>query len=142
MTHDTLLIAAIIFLVLPTVAYGGYFLAGILRHKKMGGVNFYEYPYAQRLFRAGHAHAGVWLVLSLVALIFIQYSDLSALWKTILRYGFPFSALFISGGFFAGAFPLDKNRSTPSKGFVFVYVGALMFTLSCLLLAYGLFKAL
>ena len=58
MIHDTLLVVAIIFLAIPTVAYGGYFLAGIFKHKKTS-VDFPQYPYAQRLFRAGHAHAGV-----------------------------------------------------------------------------------
>ncbi len=139
MTHLTLFTAAIIFLCLPTVAYGGYFLAGILRKKKMG-VNFSEYPYAQRLFRAGHAHAGVWLTLSLVALVFIQACSLSSVWQAILRYTFPLSAIVISGGFFAGAFPLNKTRTKPGKGFMLVYFGALTFSAACFLLAYGLFK--
>ena len=34
MAHDTLLVAAIIFLAIPTVVYGDYFLAGMLKHKK------------------------------------------------------------------------------------------------------------
>ena len=58
MTHGTLLVVAIIFLAIRIVAYAGYFLAGILKHKKTS-VDFPQYPYAQRLFRAGHAHAGV-----------------------------------------------------------------------------------
>ena len=140
MTHATLLTAAIIFLFIPTVSYGGYFLSGILKHKKMG-IDFSEYPYAQRLFRAGHAHAGVWLVLSLIALIFIQHCGLSSFWQSTLRYSFPVSAIFISGGFFAGAFPLDKQRTTPGKGFNLIYLGALLLSLSCLLLSYGLFIA-
>ena len=79
MPNETLESAAIIFLLIPTVAFGGYFLSGILKKKKFA-VDFSEYPYAQRLFRAGHTHAGVWLVLALVAILFIQQSHLSGLW--------------------------------------------------------------
>ena len=43
---------------LPTVMFGGYALLGPLAHKLT--------PEQRGLFRAGHAHAGVLLVLSLV----------------------------------------------------------------------------
>ena len=110
MTHATLLTAAIIFLVIPTVAYGGYFLSAILKRNKIG-INFTDYPYAQRLFKAGHSHAGVWLVLSLVALNFIQHTHLSGLLQAILRYSFPLSALITSAGFLAALFLWIKSET-------------------------------
>ena len=125
---------------IPTVAYGGYFLSAILKRNKIG-INFTDYPYAQRLFKAGHAHAGVWLVLSLVALNFIQHTHLSGLWQAILRYSFPLPALITSASFFGGAFPLDTKRNTPSKLFCLVYICALLLGTSCLLLSFGLFTA-
>lgn len=50
-------------------------------------------------------------------------------------------ALVISAGFFGGAFPLDKQQTTPSALFVLVYVGALLLSASCVSLSVGLFMA-
>src|SRR5213595_881681 len=55
--------AGILLVVLPTVIYGGVSLLTFLQNKESG---YMDNPLRQNLFRAGHAHAGVLLVLSLV----------------------------------------------------------------------------
>ena len=86
-----------------TVAYRRYFLSAILKCNKIG-VNFTDYSYAQRLFKAEHTHAGVSLVLSLVALNFIQHTRLPGFWQTILRYSFPLPALITLAVFLVALF--------------------------------------
>jgi hypothetical protein len=49
----------IAWIALPTVMYGGYALLGFLTR---GGLT----PFQQTFFRAGHAHAGVLLLMSLL----------------------------------------------------------------------------
>ena len=58
-------VAGILLVVFPTVLYGGVSLLMFLLDRNSG---YMENPLRQNLFRAGHAHAGVLLVLSLVAL--------------------------------------------------------------------------
>lgn len=50
----------IAWIALPTVMYGGYALLGMLT--KQGGLT----PFQETFFRAGHAHAGVLLLMSLL----------------------------------------------------------------------------
>lgn len=63
MTHEARLVSGIILLTVPTIQYGGYFLLTSLMGKAGG---YMENPLRQSFFRAGHAHAGVIVILSLV----------------------------------------------------------------------------
>jgi hypothetical protein len=71
-------IAGILLVVFPTVLYGGYFL---LTELISPGSGYMDNPLRQNLFRAGHAHAGVLLVLSLIALRYVDEAQLSEGWK-------------------------------------------------------------
>ncbi|MFC3454442.1 hypothetical protein [Amycolatopsis speibonae] len=83
---------------LPTVMYGGYALMGVLRDKKLT-------EHQRGMFRAGHAHAGVLLVLALVALRILGQTELpdTALW--IVCFLLLFGVLAQSGGFFLHLLP-------------------------------------
>jgi hypothetical protein len=61
----------IILLSLPTVMYGGY---SLLRLLKAGKLNEFQQTY----FRAGHAHAGVLLVMALVVSLVLGRTDLGS----------------------------------------------------------------
>ena len=64
--------------------YGGVSLLVLL----MQGVPGYaDHPLRHDLWRAGHAHAGVYLVLSLVMLRYVDEARLSAVWKWLARTG-------------------------------------------------------
>jgi hypothetical protein len=63
------LFSIIAWLALPTVMYGGYALLGMLTR---GGLSEFQQTY----FRAGHAHAGVLL---LMALLYHRYLEQTAL---------------------------------------------------------------
>jgi hypothetical protein len=64
MTQESRRLAGILLIVLPTVMFGGVSILSLL----IGDLKYIENPLRQDLWRAGHAHAGVWLILSLVAL--------------------------------------------------------------------------
>jgi drug/metabolite transporter superfamily protein YnfA len=59
------LFTVIVLVSLPTVMFGGY---SLLRLRITGKLNEFQETY----FRAGHAHAGVLLVMSLAALSFVD----------------------------------------------------------------------
>jgi hypothetical protein len=90
------------------------------------------------MFRAGHAHAGVLVILALVAQIFTDYSSLSVNWKWITRLSFPIAAIAISLGFFAAA--IGKQINEPTALIVILYIGMAILTLGLLTLAIGLIR--
>ena len=99
---------ALAFISLPTIAFGGYFLLSVLR--RQAGTE--KITSEQRdYFRAGHAHAGVLVLLAIIGQIILDQSRFgeSATWG--LRIGLFVSPLLISGGFFGGA-PRTAGGST------------------------------
>jgi hypothetical protein len=68
MNHDARLMSGILSITVSTIQYGGYFL--LLQFSgKMTRIN--PSPLQISFFRAGHAHAGVLVILSLVSQIFV-----------------------------------------------------------------------
>jgi hypothetical protein len=93
-------------LTVPTILYGGLTLLGILTKGTAGmapgGLVLDDTQWA--LFRAGHAHAGVWVVFSLVLQMLLDSARLSPGLKWLARVSAPVAAVAISGGFFGLAF--------------------------------------
>jgi len=84
--------AGILLVVLPSVMYGGLSLLMLLQQ---GTPGFGDNPLRHDLWRAGHAHAGVYLVLSLVMLRYVDEATLPPFWKWIARIGAPIAAVLI-----------------------------------------------
>jgi hypothetical protein len=57
-------------------------------------------PLRQSLWRAGHAHAGVLLVVSLLALLYVDSAALSDELKSLVRSAIPLSAILLPAAFF------------------------------------------
>lgn len=74
-------------------------------------------------FRAGHAHAGVLLILSLVALLYVDSLDLTGPTGVIGRSAIPLAAILMPAGFFLGA--IGRERTRPNRWMHLVYLGAL-----------------
>src|SRR5262249_48781327 len=68
MTYASRLFAGILLIVLPTVMVGGVSILSLV----IGDPAYMENPLRQDLWRAGHAHAGVWLILALVGLRYVD----------------------------------------------------------------------
>jgi hypothetical protein len=127
-------LAGILLVVLPTVLYGGVTILNFLVHDP----TYKQNPLRQDLFRAGHAHAGVLLVLSLVALRYVDEAALSEGWKDVVRNAIPLSAIFLPAAFFLS---VVKPDATEPNGFIYLaYVGAVSLTLGLLTLGIGLLK--
>jgi hypothetical protein len=84
---------AIALIALPTVMFGGF---SLLRLLSAGRLNEFQIAY----FRAGHAHAGVLLVLSLVVLDLLIRTDLSRTGQWIVGALLVVGVLAQSGGMF------------------------------------------
>src|SRR3989442_5060718 len=82
------MISGIILITVPTIQYGGYFLLTSLMNK---GSGYMENPLRQNFFRAGHAHAGVIVILSLVCQMLGDAVVLPAPLRWFVRIGVPLS---------------------------------------------------
>src|SRR5262249_58058536 len=80
----TRLLAGILLIVLPTVMIGGVSILSLLI-----GDAYMENPLRRDLWRAGHAHAGVWLILALVALRYVDEANVSNVMKWLVRGSIP-----------------------------------------------------
>jgi hypothetical protein len=106
LSKNAKLMSGITLLIVPTIMYGGWSLLGVLMHGRVGGsasgLHLDETQWA--LWRAGHAHAGVWTLLSLVVQILLDSARLSAGLIWVARISAPVSAIALSGAFFGLAF--------------------------------------
>ena len=136
MSQITRLMCGIILLTVPTIQYGGYFLLQILSGRMQ---NLELTSFQKAMFRAGHAHAGVIVILSLVAELLVDYAVLPAALAWVVRIGFPLSAILISGGFFGGA--AGKDVTAPTKLIMLLYIGAALLAVSLVVLGVGLIRS-
>ena len=136
MTRETRLMSGIILITVPTIQYGGYFLLTSLMNKNSG---YMENPLRQNFFRAGHAHAGVIVLLSLICQMLADSAMLpiSLLW--FVRVGVPLAAILISGGFFFSVLP--PTATQPSGAVSLIYFGAVVLAVAVVSLGIGLIKA-
>jgi hypothetical protein len=135
MTKESRLMSGIIILTVPTIVFGGNFLLGLLSG------NYPEMEltaFQQAMFRAGHGHAGVLVILALIAQYLVDQSDLSHRWSWIVRVGFPMAAILVSGGFFAAA--AGKGVSEPNAFVVILYLGMAVLVVSLVSLGIGLVR--
>ena len=124
---------AIAFISLPTIAFGGTFLLSILR-RQVGTEHFTAEQASY--FRAGHAHAGVLVVLGIVGQIVLDQSRMGEGLVWVLRIGLFVSPLLVSGGFCGGAPRTADGSTTPLIRLV--PIGAVVLGLSTLGVGVGL----
>jgi hypothetical protein len=128
-------VAGILLVVFPSVLYGGVSLLMFLLDRNSG---YMENPLRQNLFRAGHAHAGVLLVLSLMTLRYVDEARLSEGWKRYVRSSIPSAAIFLPAAFF---FSVLSPHATAPNGFIYLaYVGAIVLALGLFALGVGLLR--
>ena len=75
MTADSLHFAGVVLLTVPAIAFGGARPLTMIFRREPG---YLDNPVRQNLWRAGHAHAGVLVILTLVGLLLVDQADLSA----------------------------------------------------------------
>jgi hypothetical protein len=101
------ILAAILLIAVPTVEFGGLALLGMLTRRTAG---YLDNPLRQNMFRAGHAHAGVWLVFALVALLWVDQTDLGEPLKWVIRLAFVAAPILMPLGFFLSVTQPDAQR--------------------------------
>jgi hypothetical protein len=136
MTRESRTLAGILLVVLPTVMFGGLSLLTFLTRNVPG---YNDNPLRHDLWRAGHAHAGVYLILSLVMLRYVDEADLSPFWKWIARTGAPIAAILIPAAFFLSV--VSPTATHPNGLMNLAYLGALFLAAAVLSLGVGLIRS-
>jgi hypothetical protein len=135
MSPQSRLVAGILLVVLPTVEIGGASILSLL----IGDPAYGQNDLRQDLWRAGHAHAGVWLVLSLVALRYVDEAALSAGMKWLVRLAFPAAAILMPLAFFLSV--LSPEATEPNALIYLAYVGGVVLAVGLLVLGVGLIRS-
>ena len=130
------LVSGITILIVPTIMFGGWTLLGILTQGVAGSAppDLQLNPTQWALWRAGHAHAGVWAILSLVIQGLLDSARLSTSLAWLARIAAPLAAVVVSAGFFGMAF-------FPLAAWL-LYIGAILLVLALGLTGVGLLRNL
>src|SRR5579872_5598099 len=136
MSKESRMFAGILLVVLPSVMYGGLTLLYALTRNEPG---YNDNPLRHDLWRAGHAHAGVYLVLSLVMLRYVDEAALSPFWRWLARAGAPIAAILIPAAFFLSV--ASPAATKPNALMNLSYVGAAFLAGAVLTLGVGLIRA-
>jgi len=134
MSSLTKVFCGITLLTVPTIVYGGYFLLSILAGWSPDTFT----PFQQSMFRAGHAHAGVLVLLCLIAQILSDHAKLPAGLGLLVRVSFVAAALLVSGGFFAGA--IGEGVTEPTHLIFILYLGIFELAFAVITLGIGLLR--
>jgi hypothetical protein len=134
MSSESRKLAGILLIILPTVVFGGVSILTLL----ISDPAYMQNQLRQDLWRAGHAHAGVLLILSLLALLYVDQAQLSQGVKRFVRSAIPGSAILLPAAFFLSV--LSPQATEPNAMIYLAYVGAVLLVLGLLLLGIGLIR--
>jgi len=134
MSPDARFYCGLILILLPTIIYGGLAVLGVVSGGRFGapappGLTEQQVTF----YRAGHAHAGVLVLLALFLELSLDSASLAPPTLRLLRMGALASPLLVSGGFFGMAhFP-------PLRALL--YLGAVVLATTVVMAGLGLLHA-
>lgn len=135
MSHTSQRLAGVLLVVVPTVAFGGVSLLRLLIDDPAYQAN----PLRQDLWRAGHAHAGVLLVLALVTLRYVDEARLGHRAMAVARHGVPVAAILLPAAMFLSV--LDADATEPNVLIHLAWPGAVALAAGVFTLGFGLLRA-
>lgn len=126
--------AGLVLVILPAVIFGGVSILSLLINDPL----YMQNQLRQDLWRAGHAHAGVLLILALIVLRYIDEARLSERLKRVVRTLIPSAAILIPAAFFLSV--LRPDATEPNDFIYLAYVGAVVLVIGLVVLGVGLLR--
>ncbi|RJL35992.1 hypothetical protein [Bailinhaonella thermotolerans] len=133
MSPASLTTAGILLVTVPTIAFGG---ATLLRAIGSRAPGYLDNPVRRGLWRAGHAHAGVLVLFSLVAMLYVDQAALPEGVRTLARVLIVAAPILMPLGFFLSVVRPSDTR--PSKLIWLTFLGGASFAVGTLILGLGL----
>jgi len=128
-------LAGILLVIYPTVVFGGTSLLSMIMRSDPGYV---DNALRQDLWRAGHAHAAVLLLLSLVILRYVDETNLSERVRALARTAAPIASILLPVAFFLSV--LSPDATEPNALIYLAYVGAVILAAGLLTVGIGLLR--
>ena len=132
-SESTLFTAGVLFLTVVAVESGGLYMLALVRRRVAAT------PFQITFARAGHAHAGVLVILSLIAQLYVDAAGLTGLVGAVARNGIPLAAILMPAGFFFSS--MGRDRTEPNAAIWLVYAGAASLAAGAVALGVGLLTA-
>ncbi len=136
MSEASIRFAGILLITVPTIAFGGAMLLRMIWGRDPG---YLDNPVRQNLWRAGHAHAGVLVILALVAMLYVDRAELSGTAQALTRYTLVAAPILMPLGFFLSIGSPHAER--PNRLIYLVPLGGLSLIVGTLTLGIGLVSA-
>ena len=127
-------VAGALLIIMPTVVIGGVSVLTLL----VNDPGYTTNPLRQDLWRAGHAHAGVLLILSLVALRYVDETALAERTRWFVRLAFPTAAILLPVAYFLSV--LSPDATEPNALVNLAYAGAVVLVVGMVTLGVGLVR--
>ena len=134
MSTESQRLAGVLLVAFPTVILGGVSLLSLL----VDDPAYRDNQLRQDLWRAGHAHAGVLLVLALVALRYVDEATLGPRARWFARHSIPAAAILLPAAFFLSV--TDARATAPNALISLAYVGAILLAAGLVTLGIGLLR--
>jgi hypothetical protein len=133
LSNESRTTAGVLLLTIVAVEFGGVTMLRIVRGQQ--AANEFQRSFA----RAGHAHAGVFVVFALVAQILADAGELDGIADFLARNGIWAAAVLFPAGFFLSS--ARPGATAPNRLILLVYAGAASLTAGSLALGIGLLTA-
>ena len=133
MSEESIRTAGILLITVPTIAFGGARLLRAIWSREEG---YLDNPVRQNLWRAGHAHAGVLVILALLGLLYVDQAGLSEGLAWVVRLLLVIPPILMPLGFFLST---ASPRSEKPNGLIYLApLGGVLLSAGALVLGIGL----
>ncbi|MEQ4717109.1 MULTISPECIES: hypothetical protein [unclassified Nonomuraea] len=133
MSPQSLSTAGVLLITVPGVAFGGVTLLKFLMRNVPG---YLDNPVRRGLWRAGHAHAGVLVLFSLVAMLYVDQASLPEGVKALTRALIVAAPILMPLGFFLSV--VRPSDTKPSRLIWLTVAGGVCLAVGTLTLGVGL----
>ena len=128
--------AGVVLIAVPAIEFGGVSLLRFIAARTPG---YMDNPVRQGLFRAGHAHAGVLVILALVGLLYLDRAALGEGAQTLVRLCLVAPPILMPLGFFLSVASPTAER--PNRLLWLTGAGAVALAVGAVTLGVGLLRA-
>ena len=132
LSRESRRIAGLLLLSIIAVEFGGYYLTRVASGKE----NLTDFQEA--FSRAGHAHAGVLVALSLIIVVLADAADLHGPIGYVGRLGVPAAAILMPTGFFLSS--RTAGATEPNGWVVLLWLGAISLTVGVVTVGVALLR--
>lgn len=133
LTDAARITAGIVLLTVVTIESGGAFMVRVVTGRVAATT------FQTSFFRAGHAHAGVLVILGLLCLLLTEATALEGFTRWLAATGVLVGAILMPAGFFFSA--MGTGRTRPNRAVVLLPLGGLAIAAGVVTLGVGLLTA-